>query len=478
MSTFAERISAALDTTDAQEAGRRVHQVVAKEMRNLDPTAKPEITGYFNHSYVPDLVVRWGAGKDAPNREVFLRHSLRSSRASGDLESFDRSDRSALYLSLAPQEPEEDTQQVRARAVGRPESRVLITTVPTLDDLETPTDSPDPVLNLVRSSFVRSAKGAIVESDVESLVLPRDRQIEPQELEAFSEAVSSVFAEDAVVRINRVFGIVEQALAPEPNVEFLLMSGRLTDTEMRELVPYLLRLQGVTRDREFWSAIARLIDLDEIERMWSKFADLDLTPLASAASGLWRAKRVLMAQRAEAIDDPDFDRTPRWSVSGNLLQAEVGDWRLTFANKTGKLRTAGRDLLPARWEDLLPSLASYTVTAVDLRGVTTKGQYGAQESTVDMKRRIAAFIANADDSFHLPSVTVATGVGDQASEITADFTEMMLDAKPETDLATLTRTALTILGYRYPTVNSDIEVLLTGGPRSTEGGGGEPSGSA
>lgn len=462
MSTFAEQVSAALDTTDAQEAGHRVHQVVAQEMRSLDPTAKTEITGYFNHSYMPDLVLQWGKGREAFERPVFLRHSLRASRASGDLQNFDRSDLTGFYLSLAPEEPEEESQQVRARASQHRESRVLVTTVPALDDLAPSTQIPDPVLGLVRSSIVRNAKGAIGESDVENLILPRGRQIEQEELIAFSETVSSVFTEDAVLRINRVFGIVEQALADNPSVETLLLSGQLSETEIRELVPYLLKLEGVTRDRDFWVAVARLINLTEIERMWSQFADLDLTPLASAASGLWRAKRVMMSVRSEAIDDEDFDRTPRWSVTGNLLSAEVGYWRLTFANKAQKMKTANRSLTPARWNDLLPRLESYTVTAVDLYGVTTKSQYGAQESTQDMKQRIAAFIATADDSFHLPSVTVATGVGDERSEIRADFTEMMLDAKPDTNLETLTRTALNVLGYRFLTDQAEVSALLTG----------------
>lgn len=464
MSTFAEQISAALDTSDAQEAGSRVHKVVAQELRYLDPTARTDITGYFNHSYVPDLVMQWGTGKKAFERPVFLRHSLRSSRASGDLEGFDRDDLTAFYLSLAPDEPEQDTLEVRARAREHRESRVLVTTVSALDDLTPTTAAPDPVLGLVRSSIVRSAKGAVLGSDVENLVLPHDRPISREELDVFSETVSSIFTEDAVLRINRVFGIVEQALSDDPSLEALLLSGRLSEAEIRELVPYLLSLEGVTRDRDFWVAIARSIDLAEIERMWSQFSDLDLTPLASAASGLWRAKRVLMSARSEAIDDEDFDRTPRWSVAGNLLSAEVGNWRLTFANKAQKLKTANRSLTPARWDNLLPSLQTYTVTAVDLRGVTTRSQYGAQKSTEDMKQRIAAFIETADDSFHLPSVTVAVGVGEEQAEITADFTEMMLDAKPDTDLATLTRTALTILAYRYPTDEADVTALLAATP--------------
>lgn len=464
MSAFAEQISAALDTSNAQEAGHRVHQVVAQELRSLDPTATTNITGYFNHSYVPDLVMQWGKGQEKIERPVFLRHSLRSSRASGDLADFDRNDLTAFYLSLAPEEPEEEIQQVRAHAKEHRESRVLVTTVSALDDLAPTTATPDPVLGLVRSSIVRSARGAMLGADVENLVLPRDRQIAREELDAFSETVSSVFTEDAVLRINRVFGIIEQALAKEPSFETLMLSGRLSETEIRELVPYLLSLEGVTRNRDFWVAMARLIDLAEIERMWSQFAELDLSPLASAASNLWRAKRVLISARSEAIGDESFDRTPRWSVTGNLLSAEVGNWQLTFANKAQKLKAANRNLTPARWEDLLPSLQTYTVTAVDLQGLTTRSQYGAQKSTQDMKQRIAAFIETADDSFHLPSVTVATGVGDKQSEITADFTEMMLDAKPETDLATLTRTALTILAYRYPTNEADVAALLGGTP--------------
>ncbi|MGW7535070.1 hypothetical protein [Amycolatopsis sp. NPDC054798] len=479
MSTFAEQISAALDTTDAQEAGHRVHQVVAQQMISLDPTAKPEITGYFNHSYMPDLVIQWGKGKgkgrEVFERPVFLRHSLRSSRASGDLANFDRNDLTAFYLSLAPEEPEAETQQIQARARERRASRVLVTTVPALGDLVPITGRPDPVLGLVRSSIVRSARGALVESDVEKLVLPRGRQIEHEELTAFSETVSSVFTEDAVFRINRVFGIVEQALAGTPSVEALSLSGQLSETEIRELVPYLLSLQGVTRNRDFWVAVARLIDLAEIERMWSQFADLDLTPLASAASGLWRAKRVLMSARSDAVDDDDFDRTPRWAVTGNLLSAEIGNWRLTFANKAQKIKAANRGLAPARWDDLLPSLQPYTVTAVDLRGVTTKSSYGSQESTQDMKQRIAAFIETADDSFHLPSVTVATGVGDDRSEITADFTEMMLDATPGTSLETLTRTAITVLGHRYQTDEADVTALLTGAAMPEDGANGDSS---
>jgi hypothetical protein len=464
MTPFEERVTAALDVASAQEAGIRIHEVVANEVRSLDPAAKVELTGYFNHSYVPDLVVTWGGGRQPETRPVFLRHSLRSSRAAGDLTSYERKDKSTLYLSLDREEPAEEAILVGV-ANRHPESRVLVTTVPAISELSQASDQPDPVLGLVRASVIRSAKGAFVESAAERLVLPRERRIESGDLQAFTETVATSFTEDAVVRINRVFRIVEQALAATPDASLVESTGSLSETEIRELVPYLLGLPEVTQDKAFWSAIARLIDLGQIESMWDALSALDLSPLAAAASSLWTASRVRGAPRAEAIGVDDFDRTPRWSVYKNLLCAEVGDWQLVFASHASRMkRDPDRGLASAHWDDLRTNLTPYKVIGVDLRGVVARSTYEAQDA-VDMKDRISAFIENEDDSFFVPSVTILTGSGESTSEVVADFTEMMLRASPESELATLTKVALDVLGYRHSTPREDVAALL-----GTDGG--------
>lgn len=406
-------------------------------------------------------MVEWKEGATKVARPVYLRHSLRSSRASGDLETLARADKTALFLSLSQEEPEQDTRRVRSAVRKNTQSRTLITTVPAIDGLAKPVEAPDPVLGVVKASVVRSAQGFFVEDDVERLVLPRDRRIEPADFEAFSQAVSANFSEDAVVRINRVASIVEQALSDEPEASHLLTSGKLSETEIRELVPYLLGLEGVTQSRHFWLDVARLISLEDIERQWSSLAGLHLSPLASAGGSVWRATRAQLSVRSESIDDEDFDTTPKWVVAGRTLAAEVGNWRISFAYTATKLKTTGRNALPARWADLEPALQRYTVTAVDLSGVVTQSQYGAVESA-DMKSRIDTFIEGADDSFHVPGVTVATGTGDDTASVKADFTEMLLQASPDATLETLTRAALDVLGYRYPTDASDVDELLTG----------------
>lgn len=468
MTTFSEQVSAALDTHDALEAGPRVHKVVVDEIKALDPSVKAVDTGYFNHSFVPDLMIEWNEAGKKLERPVYLRHSLRSSRAAGDLEDLTRTDKSSLFLSLALDEPEKETNRARRAVRRNTESRTLITTVPALDELVQPSAAPDPVLGVVRASVIRSAKGIFTESDVENLVLPRERRIEAEDFERFSEAVQRNFSEEAVLRINRVSSIVEQALSETPDVATVLNSGRLTAPEIRELVPYLLSLEGVTQSREFWRTVAALISLEDIERLWGSFeSGIDIGPLARAGSEIWRATRAQLSGRAEAIDDPDFDLTPKWSVRGKLLASEVGNWRVTYAFAGTKLKAPERDALPARWEDLRPNLNNYVVTDVNLTGLVTRGLYGATEGA-DMKNRIETFIEGADDSFHVPSVEVLTGVGDDQARIKSDFSRMLVQATPNASVETLTRVALDILGYRSPTSDADLDELLTGSRGESE----------
>lgn len=462
MADFAQLVAAALDTHDALEAGARVHRVVEDELKRLDPTVQPVATGYFNHSYIPDLIVRWTDGARKLERPVFLRHSLRSSRAAGDLQEPAGANTASLFMSLSRDEPQEETALARRAIARNRNSRTLITTVPAIDELaQATTEGPDPVLGVVKASVLRSAKGVFVEDDAEKLVLPRDRRLQPADFEAFTAVVAANFSEEAVVRINRVTGIVAQAVAETPRALQIPDSGQLSTTEIRELVPYLLRLEGVTQDRAFWASVARLINFEDIERFWGTFSDLDLTPLAAAGADIWTATRALLSMRSEAIDDDNFDRTPCWSVRGRTLAAEVGNWRIAFAHAGTKLKTTGREGSPARWDDLRPAVADYTVTGIGLTGVVTQSTYGAVEAS-DMKSRIDSFLAGADDSFHVPSITVATGTGDDAASVVADFGEMMLRAKPETSLATLARVALDVLGYRYPTSAVDVDDLFVG----------------
>ncbi|HEV2360484.1 MAG TPA: hypothetical protein VGS21_02160, partial [Acidimicrobiales bacterium] len=70
MSALTDAVRSALDTQDLLGAADGVKQLVCDELARVDPTAAIRRTEYFNHSYVPDVVVVWPS---RPPREVFLR---------------------------------------------------------------------------------------------------------------------------------------------------------------------------------------------------------------------------------------------------------------------------------------------------------------------------------------------------------------------------------------------------------------------
>lgn len=61
----------------------QVKDIVARRLDELSPGATIKKTGYFNHSWIPDLVVGWRNEKDRP---VFLRFDVQDSSFGQDLE--------------------------------------------------------------------------------------------------------------------------------------------------------------------------------------------------------------------------------------------------------------------------------------------------------------------------------------------------------------------------------------------------------
>lgn len=175
MTTFTQEVRAALDAPDAATARLGVHETVATHLRWLDPSAQIELTGYFNHSSVPDFVLTWeedgteGLGRYPLRRQVFLRHNLQSSRAAGDLNTFARPE-TTVYLSLDAHEPEEEVALARKAAATHPMAGPLMTTVSALEALDPPAGTAGPLLPLVQEVFLRQARGAVFSDDVKALL--------------------------------------------------------------------------------------------------------------------------------------------------------------------------------------------------------------------------------------------------------------------------------------------------------------------
>jgi hypothetical protein len=510
----AESVSAAIDaalaSAESDDLIRRVKTAVADELQALSPDAKVEFTEYFNHSYMADLFVRWGSGNAAVTRPVYLRGTLRPSTAS-DVDALETLEPMVVGLRR-PIGPTVDLAPLRSRVIAS--NRVLVTDMPSVSRLVAPPASDPsqsmrqdegaaevpaprtPLLQLVQANFVRGARGLVGAEEVQQLTAgattaPTDA-LSDATLRAFQEAAGTLFVEDAALRLRRAAELLRRSVAVDaPTEADVPLDGRLSEVELRVLIPYLLKLEGVALSPSYWRSLGDMMDLEMLEALWVELAGVDVTPLVVPNLTSWTAKRSQLVLNAayepEGVDEPqgrdtsqvegpafveaqrrpddvtfddpstsdrdadaptDAARGP-WRVSSHLLNVEVGPWRAWFATDSRRLRGRGAGLA-ARWGELAPYLSSYHLQSVDLLGVARRIAVSAEQS--------ASVLADVDtigdtiaDEFHVEDVAVRVGEAEDSPVVDLALAGMTATArKPET-LANLLSVSLDVLGHRRPT---------------------------
>jgi hypothetical protein len=108
--SFASEIREALRLPNRDASVDTVHRIVINGLKELDPRVKPRQTGYFNHSWAPDMVVGWDA--EPFDRELFLRFDVANDDFAREV-TLIGSD-APIFLGLAPEVmPEPDTPRTR-----------------------------------------------------------------------------------------------------------------------------------------------------------------------------------------------------------------------------------------------------------------------------------------------------------------------------------------------------------------------------
>lgn len=100
--SLTEGIREALAVERREDSATQVQELVAKELEKLTAGTTVRRTGYFNHSWAPDLVVERRGGQ--PERRVFLRFDVHDTSFLGDLEGLARVD--PFFFDLVAGNPE------------------------------------------------------------------------------------------------------------------------------------------------------------------------------------------------------------------------------------------------------------------------------------------------------------------------------------------------------------------------------------
>ncbi|MEU9323546.1 hypothetical protein AB0D91_06960 [Streptomyces canus] len=96
----APEIDSALDHPDPRQAVERVKDVIQRRLLDVYPTARIVRTDFFNHTYVPDLLMTWSSGTRRSERRVYLRASSDPELLASDVQLFER-EQQPLVVPLA-----------------------------------------------------------------------------------------------------------------------------------------------------------------------------------------------------------------------------------------------------------------------------------------------------------------------------------------------------------------------------------------
>lgn len=438
-----------------------VRTIVSDEIRKLNPEASITFTDYFNHTYMPDLLMEWSTPRGPEVRPVYLRSSLRPARAADDIREL--GSQAPVVVALAPSADRQAFESVRREAQSAP--RVMVTDIGTVASLandETPAAGvvvdmdqvpSAPLMSLAKANLLRGGRGVIAEDELTRLTAAADldpvAQLTIERLAEFRAVATEFFSDDASVRLRRAADVLRFGLVPgqdfEPRFE-----GRLSDSELRVLIPYLLGRDEVTRSLEFWGYIGSMMEFGDLEELWNTLPEVDITPLVVANLDRWRARRAQLGINSDY--DPDASPTePYWQLRSRMLSADVGSWRIYITSDARKLKGRPAGETPS-WIDLQEAARDFTLEAVDLIGHSRRVVVSAERST-NVHEDVDTIHRSIRDDFKVSTLTVLT---DDDGHIDVDLEAMTATGRSPQTIAMLSRVSFSLLGYRVQTDTSAI----------------------
>lgn len=458
---FAGAVRSAMQHDRPRDVEEGVKTLVRAELRFMDPSCAVEETGYFNHSFVPDFIVSWGKGRNRPQREIYLRNSIRSSAAGRDVQ--DLGDHGPVFLALTPED-----QEKRSKFTGLQNAvettEALVTDVQAVGELvERPgTRSRNPLGPLLSSSLIRGGKGLLREAEAEQLTAatshaPTDEPtdgvdgVESGVERDFYELIAEHFRPEAAIQLARSARLLDAAFMDEFNPALFDDgdSAQLSDEEMRSLLPYLLKQDGVTENREFWQHLGSMLSLTRLTDLRLDLSGMDLSRVVVPNLEAWTAERAVMvsAPEAEALGPDDLG----WRFNGNVLSVVLDAWRLYVANDERIIRTKREEHGAARWT-AISDVLSKTLRGAHLQGAGNQISVDA-DSVAIARRRIQHIHDTIKDSWLIPEVSVLAapfGVDTGAARVSVSFVQQSASAAGRVSLGELSRISADLLGHRQP----------------------------
>lgn len=457
MSALTEAVRTALGQANMTEATSDIKRLLCDELARVDPSAQIHRTEYFNHTYVPDVVLGWPHGE---RREVFVRFVTSPERLIADSDRLGAAGPIFVDLATAARPDRNQEEVAAAEAAGglaaEHSPRLLVTDTDATEHIR-PSASENLIEHLVVSNLLRGGRGQLNEPRAQATVkaaragYTAAMGAEPDEVRAAVEATRQVLDPDIERRVERSLQLlwwVGGGAAAEFPVT-VPDDMELNPADTRDFLQMVFSDDQDIEDDAFWDRLAERLTFDTLVGVGDVERSANLNRLMRPL-----ARRLHLSHVALDARDPEFFDNLAWSLSDEFLRLRGPGWLCRFT-------PLGTRFSQRRDEGATVSLAE----AVD-----RTAQMVVDDAELDeAERRIQLTRTPADPTQHPGPATLtnlAAGFGVDAAvrsvtiirgqhRFTADFDRMLVRSNEATvaDMAAVAVRLLTV-------TNEDFQVQL------------------
>lgn len=465
MVTLTEAVASAESETDPSEYVRLVKDAVIASVEEVDDAVSIKDTGYFNHSAVPDLVLRW-SGRTRAERPLYLRRSFEEMEAGHDVSRL--ADAGPVFLSVGPQraprrqeggddrrpapesdreaEPDADREareereytESRLEVEQDANRRVLVTTASTLDRFSETAGSRSrsPLAGAVASQLLPAGRGLIDASRADVVLGATTASL---------QQLVGIFSEEALASVSNVAQLVTAALGGDIQ-QLALDESLLSLEEAGDILPWALTSPEVVGGSAFWQEVARRVNIKMLEQLAEALDGIDLNPLCRAGLDYWTPRAGLLGA---AVPDEagKYRSNPQWMINRKLLTLEVGDAAFRFASYGQAAKALGK-VSSATWETIRPRIEA-ELRDIRLRGIARSIRLSAEEST-DVSGDADNILASVSDRYYVDEVTLRYGLRTEGRDVRVSLGDQTALNSGPARLRDMLNALASVAAYRDP----------------------------
>jgi hypothetical protein len=304
-----------------EETVDKVKRATAHEIRQIDPAAKIHFTDYFNHSFAPDMVMRWPKLGDV-ERYVYLRLTSDPDELTEDIGHV--GGHKPMMVTFAT------PFDTRAKAPVAPaslsakasEADTLVSNLDGLDTLRVAGGESPVAAGLLGSTLARGGRGLLTSQTAQEAVTVVDAgfsgalSLDGEAVARASDATNQLLQPEHAGRVNRFLQAIwigsggRSDQYPRP----LDVGGLLDD----ESWAFLLDIADID-DMDFWRSLGASLTLDQVGRLTPpKGMNLHYLVKANCRRLLARALRIVN-QDPTLFDDASSRPDWFWTVERSAL---------------------------------------------------------------------------------------------------------------------------------------------------------------